>query len=209
MMAWPAPDPCPMDVLHHPAFQSLLLPALLSFVCLAALHLGPVAALRACSALGAALGLVLAFAVWPGFQWPTSTMAQRVPWAALAALVAVALAQALALARAARAPSANARGWAVALAVALFGLAGLAVLAASLLLAQLALMVASATAVLALWAWLRPRSGLRVTVASLLPLASAGLVLAYLVAALAWTAFTPPGADTAAPTDDPYYTPRR
>lgn len=197
-----------MDVLHHPAFQSLILPALMSALCLAAMLLGPVAALRAWAPLGAALGLVLAFAVWPGYQWPAATWAQRVPWVALLALIATALAQAVAWRRSPRAPSADAKGLAAALGVALFGLAGLAVLGSSLLLAQLALMVGVPTAVLGLWAWIWPRSGLRVTRVSLLPLAGAGLALAYLVGSLAWTAFTLPGADLTAPTEDPYYTPR-
>ncbi len=177
-----------MDALQHPAFQSLLLPALLSAACLGALGLMPGGAHRATWwPLGAALGLVLAFSVWPGFDWPAPapTPAQRVPWVALAALLAVALAQAWrgAAARPPGAPPADATGAAGALGVALFGLAGLAVLAASLLLAQLALMVAVATAVLGLWAWGWPRSGLRVSAAALLPLASAGLALAAMVAA--------------------------
>lgn len=94
-----------------------------------------------------------------------------------------------------RAPGAGA---AACLALAGFALAGLAVLVGSLLLAQLAALLASVTAVLALGLWLRPvaaPAGWPV----LLPLALGwGLV----ALAVAWQA---QGSTSAPPDDDPYY----
>lgn len=72
-----------VSFLHHPAFQSLVLPAVL-----AAVFIGLLMAWRPRqAALGAAVALVLALAVWPGLTWPPTAGAQKVPWLALAALV--------------------------------------------------------------------------------------------------------------------------
>ena len=213
---------------YHPAFQSLLLPALLSLACLGALRAGWGQARGPWVSLGAALGLVLALAAWPGLNWPATTQAHKLPWVVLASLLAMvpALASARTAARhhplrpwllaalvwgaasawllgmgaplrlllaagggalalgvsawSTEAPGAEptaAAGSAGALAVLLLGLVGMAVVAGSLLLAQLALMAAVATAVLGLWAWIGPRAGVRVGAAALMPLASSALVL--------------------------------
>ncbi len=215
---------------HHPAFQSLLLPALLCLACLGALRAGLGTARGPWVSLGAALGLVLALAAWPGLSWPASSQAHKLPWVVLASLLAMVPALALASTRPAarphpmwpwllaalawgaasawllglasplrlllaagggalalgvlawstEAPGAEptaAAGSAGALAVLLMGLVGMGVLAGSLLLAQLALMAAVATAVLGLWAWTGPRAGVRVGAAALMPLASAALAL--------------------------------
>lgn len=221
----------PWPFLHHPAFQSLLLPALASLLCMAVLRIALGAAHRAAAAMGAAVGWALAAAVWPGLVWPATAQAQKLPWIGLLALLAVLVTQALvrsmapspartwwlpaiawaagalwwlgvasvgpwllatalgaavlaALAWSTRAPHSEptaAAGSAAALAVALLGLTALAALGGSLLLAQLALMVAACTGVLGLWAWAAPRSGPRVTAAALMPLATLALALAYLL----------------------------
>ena len=88
------------------------------------------------------------------------------------------------------------------LAVLTVALAVWAALGGSLLLAQLALMVASVAGVASVWAW---RHAV-ITPAALLPLLMAGLTIAYAQASLA-----PSGADAggeAATQDDPYYTPK-
>ncbi|MBL0919301.1 MAG: hypothetical protein IBJ14_11395 [Hydrogenophaga sp.] len=84
-MSWP--------FLHHPAFQSLLLPALLCLLCTGALRwwLGP--AHRPWTPLGASLGLALAMLWWPGLVWPAATQAQKLPWIVLFGLLAAAGAQ--------------------------------------------------------------------------------------------------------------------
>lgn len=72
-----------VSFLHHPAFQSLVLPAVL-----AAVFIGLLMAWRPRqAALGAVFALVLALAVWPGLTWPPTAGAQKLPWLALAALV--------------------------------------------------------------------------------------------------------------------------
>jgi hypothetical protein len=82
------------------------------------------------------------------------------------------------------------------------GLAFFAVAAGSLLLAQLALMVAASAGVPLLWAWVRPGSGPRITAVSLIPLVAALIALLVMVAALGPVQAPGIGAD------DPYYTPR-
>jgi hypothetical protein len=221
-MSWP--------LLHHPAFQSLLLPALLVLLCVGVLRAGLKPPRRDAAALGAALGLVLAMVWWPGLVWPATTQAHKLPWVALLGLLVsvlplapgarfsasalrpwqlAALAWVLALvwlqgvaqplrwlagvaagalllavlAWSPRAPNAEptaAAGSAAALALAALGQALLAAVAGSLLLAQLGLMVAVSAALPGLWAWARPRSGLRITALSLMPLALATLALAWL-----------------------------
>jgi hypothetical protein len=187
-----------MSFLQHPAFQSLVLPLLLAVAGIALLRWAG----ARWSSLAAALGLVLAMAFWPGFDWPASSRAQTLPWIALAGLVVAALAIAL------KAPGTQVLGrrsgflvtaLITALAVAL---AVWAALGGSLLLAQLALMVGSVAGVASLWAW---RSA-SVTPASLLPLLLAGLTIAYAQASLAPTA--PDARGEAAEQDDPYYTPK-
>ncbi len=221
-MSWP--------FLHHPAFQSLLLPALLVLLCVGVLRAGLGPHRRDAAVLGAALGLVLALAWWPGLVWPAATQAHKLPWVALLGLLVSALPLALGarftvstlrpwqlaalawvlalvwlqgvaqplrwlagvaagtlllavVAWSPRAPNAEptaAAGSAAALAVAALGQALLAAIAGSLLLAQLGLMVAVSAALPGLWAWARPRSGLRITALSLMPLALTTLTLAWL-----------------------------
>jgi hypothetical protein len=190
-----------MDILNHPAFQSLVLPLLLCLASVAAVH--RVAGPR-WAALGAALGLLLALAVFPGFDWPAATRAQKLPWIVLVATVLAALG----LWRTARAfPAARQRGRGIILAavltVACLGLVAAAGLGGSLLLAQLALMVAIATAVPGLWSWWLPSSGLWVAPAALLPQFVAALLVASALPMAPWNGGP---ADTAA--DDLYYTPQ-
>lgn len=203
-MSWP--------FLHHPAFQSLLLPALLGGICTFVLHRALGGVNRSWGAFGASLGLVLALLWWPGFVWPAASQAQKLPWIVLLALLAAVAAQVLLCGRAA--PDARATDgtlrWALALVVMMVLLAGLAVFAVvsgSLLLAQLSLMVAASAGATLLWAWVQRDSGPRITAASLLPLLTAFLALLVMVAALGWSATggePSPGTDAG----DPYYTPR-
>jgi hypothetical protein len=80
-----------LSFLHHPAFQSLLLPCLLALLAMAALRVG-------CGArwapLGAALGLLGALAWLPGVEWPAASRVQKLPWTVLAGLVVAAVATA-------------------------------------------------------------------------------------------------------------------
>lgn len=190
-----------MDLLHHPAFQSLFLPTLLAWLGVwllrrfAGAHWAP---------LGGALGLLVALCVFPGFDWPPTARAQKLPWTVL---VGTALAVLL-MWRTARGTGTGRhrlRGivMAAVLTVASLGLAVMAGLGGSLLLAQLALMVATATAVPGLWSWWRPSSGLIVSASALLPQALAWLLLA---ATLAMGGTSPAGSDAA--TEDPYFTPQ-
>ncbi len=170
--------------MHHPAFQSLLLPCLLSLLAMAVLR-------AACGArwtpLGAALGLLGALAWLPGFEWPAAARVQKLPWLVLAGLAGSVVAVALQRGgRAGRSPGAAtqpaAAASAGALTVAALGLAGLAGGGGSLLLAQLALMLATCTAVLGAWLWLRPataRQGRAADVPALVPLLLAWLALAW------------------------------
>jgi hypothetical protein len=86
------------------------------------------------------------------------------------------------------------------------GLAFFAVAAGSLLLAQLALMVAASAGVPLLWAWARPDSSPRITAIALIPLVVALIALLVMVADLGWPMLGPEQAPTGA--DDPYYSPR-
>lgn len=189
---------CAMSFIQHPAFQSLLLPLLLAAAGIALLRLAG----ARWAALGAALGLVLAMAFWPGFDWPPGSRAQILPWITLAGLAVAALATGL------NAPGTRAlggkAGFLVAALVTLLaiGLAVWAALGGSLLLAQLALMVGSAAGIATLWTW---RSA-AITPAALLPLLLAGLTIAYTQAVLAPTGQDADGAATER--DDPYYTPK-
>ncbi|WP_439518951.1 hypothetical protein [Hydrogenophaga sp.] len=187
-----------MNFLQHPAFQSLVLPLLLAVVGIALLRW--VGARWA--SLGAALGLVMALAVWPGLDWPAGSRAQVIPWIAIAGLVVAALLLALKAPGSqtlAGRPGLLATALVAALAVALAAWAGLG---GSLLLAQLALMVGSVAGVAFLWAW---RSA-SVTLASLVPLVLVCLAIAYAQAAQAPAATDAGGG--AADSNDPYYTPK-
>lgn len=234
-----------MDIIHHPAFQSLVLPTVLSWLCVWLLlrFAGP-----RWAPLGGVLALLLVLAVLPGFDWPATARAQKLPWIVLAGAVLAALwlwrpADGARLARwslwcAAALLWAGAHAWlgaalwhAVAatlagaavlavlllpvggargvvpsavLVIAHLALAALAGTGGSLLLAQLALMAASAGAVPGLWAWWRPSSGLNISRAALLPLTLATLVIAASLPVVAGL-----DASTGATTpDDIYYTPQ-
>ncbi|WP_332739145.1 hypothetical protein [Hydrogenophaga sp.] len=186
-----------MSFLHHPAFQSLVLPFVFA---LAACLLLRMAGLR-WAALGASLGLVLAMTVWPGFDWPASSRAQMLPWAALVSTLLATLAIALKM------PGTKAMGRRNGLvATGLLTLAALALVAwpalgGSMLLAQLALMLGAASGVAMLWAW-RAAS---VSPVSLLPVLVTGIGIALCVAWL------PPGGSQGtggSGGDDPYYEPQ-
>ncbi len=233
-----------VSVLHHPAFQSLVLPVVLAAAGMMLLRALPGQAGRRWAPLGAALGLLVALAVLPGFGWPAPARVQKLPWVVLAGVAvaafsmaypdaaeragrhgtwpgaalcwaaasvwladsgagwlqwsAWALAGAVVLALLAGGQPGSARQHAVALGsapkrsassgdgvhpaaaltVAALGLAALAASGGSLLLAQLATMLAAVTAVLGLWTWLRPRSGLSIPPAALMPLGLAWLCIA-------------------------------
>jgi hypothetical protein len=183
-----------MSFVNHPAFQSLVLPFVLAVVVSLLLRtLG----LR-WAALGAALGLALTMAIWPGFDWPATSRVQVLPWAALGSTLLSALAIAL------KAPGTRAMGRrngliaAVLLTLIALGLAAWGALGGSLLLAQLALMLPTACGVSVLWAW----RASAVSPVSLLPLLLTGIGIAL---CLAWL----PVAGSDAPDGaDPYYEPQ-
>ena len=183
----PAPD-----ILNHPAFQSVVLPLLLCFAGAALLH--RLAGARWAVA-GVVFGLLLALAWFPGFDWPASARAQKLPWIALAGTAVALLVPGL------RRWAPRSRGVALpagltAIAIALAAWAGTS---GSLLLAQLALMLAVASAVATLWAWRRPPPQGAASPAFLLPIALACLTIAWAMA----------GAASSAPAnDDPYYAPQ-
>jgi hypothetical protein len=189
---------CAMTFIQHPAFQSLVLPLLLAAVAMALLRTaGP-----RWTSLGAGLGLVVAMAFWPGFDWPASSRAQTAPWVAAAGLVLAALATAL------NAPGTRACSRRVGLLITALitllavSLAVWSALGGSLLLAQLALMAGSVCGVCLLWAW---RSAC-ITPVSLLPLVLAGLTIAHAQFSVASPA--PGTGGDSAESDDPYYVPK-
>jgi hypothetical protein len=186
-----------MSFANHPAFQSLVLPFVLAVVVSLLLRrLG----LR-WAALGLALGLVLTMASWPGFDWPATSRAQVLPWVALGSTLLAALAMAL------KAPGTRAMGRrngliaAVLATIAALGLVAWGALGGSLLLAQLALMVATVCGVSVLWAW----RASAVSPVSLLPLLLTGIGIAL---CLAWLPAGAPAASEGVDSDDPYYAPR-
>ena len=182
-----------MTFLHHPAFQSVVLPLLL------ALGLG--LCLRALSprwlTLAPALALLLSLAVWPGFAWPAVSRVQMLPWLALGGTAVAAL---LVMLRVPVSTPWLARWgvgvWAVSW-LAATGLAAWGALGGSLLLAQFAAMLATVCTVATWQAW-RLKS---VTWVGLIPLWLFGAALAFSLAAL--LASAPVGLDA----EDPYYTP--
>jgi len=218
-----------VDILHHPALQSLVAPLVLALAGMGLLRAVPGPAGPRWAPFGAVLGFLAALALWPGFDWPATARAQKLPWivlagSALAALAALSMASRAGGVRASplaawlaavlgwagasswladagvpslqtaatvlagtlvlallawgerlaparlrsaaggrpQAPStATAEGAAAAaaLTVAALGLAALAGSGGSLLLAQLALMLGTVSAVAGLWLWWRPGSG--------------------------------------------------
>jgi len=83
-----------MSFVHHPAFQSLVLPFVLAVVGMALLRALPGRAGVRWWPLGAVLGLLAALAVFPGFDWPATSRAEKVPWIVLAGLALAALSMA-------------------------------------------------------------------------------------------------------------------
>lgn len=233
-----------VSLLHHPAFQSLVLPLLLAAAGTLLLRALPGPAGQRWAPLGAALGLLAALAVLPGFGWPATARAQKLPWVVLAGVAVAALSMAypgaagrggrhgawpgsalcwvaasvwladtgagwlptaawglagvlvlgllaggpggpwrqhaLALSSDPKRSASSSDGIhaAAALTVAALGLTALAASGGSLLLAQLAMMLAAVTAVPGLWAWLRPRTDLNMPPAALMPLGLAWLCIA-------------------------------
>jgi len=78
-----------MDALHHPAFQSLVQPALLCLACLGLLRTARAPGLRPWWPMGGAIALALSLAVWPGLVWPATAQAHKLPWIALLGLLAM------------------------------------------------------------------------------------------------------------------------
>lgn len=179
------------DILNHPAFQSVVLPLLLCVLGAALLHrtAGPRWAVA-----GVALGLLLALAWFPGFDWPASARAQKLPWAALAGAAVALLVPGLRR----WAPGSRRAALPAAFTFIALALAAWAGTSGSLLLAQLALMLVVTGAVATVLAWRGPppSGGLLVF---LLPVALACLTIAW---AMNGTA-SPANA-----TDDPYYAPQ-
>jgi hypothetical protein len=185
-----------MSFVNHPVFQSLVLPLVLALAVSALLRpLG----LR-WAVLGASLGLVMSMAFWPGFDWPAASRAQMLPWVALASTLLAALAIAL------KAPGTRAVGRRSGLLVtgfltlAALALAAWGAVGGSLLMAQLALMLATVCGVAVLWAW-RAAAVLPV---SMLPLLLTGIGIAL---CLAWLPVGGAAASDGAGEDDPYYAP--
>ena len=186
-----------MSLFNHPAFQSLLLPCVLALFASALMR---TAGLR-WAALGTALGLVLTMVAWPGFDWPAASRAQMLPWVALASTLLAGMGVAL------KAPGTRAMGRrnglvaAVLLTLASIALATWGALGGSLLLAQLALMLATVCAVTVLWAW----RAAAVSPVSLLPLLITGLGIAL---CLAWLPAGGSDLPAGAESGDPYYAPQ-
>jgi hypothetical protein len=213
----------PMSWFHHPAVQSLALPAVAAACAMALAGRRP----ARWAALAPGLALLVALALLPGWHWPAAAAAQKLPWIVLGGLLLAALPSPLAWAVAVpgwagasawlagdrlaalplfaagaigaavltllvRAEAADAAGdpgppgtggaaTGAALAVASLGLAALAAGGGSLLLAQLALALATVGGVAALWRWVRPVPLPRTT---WLPLGLAWLAIAQALAAL-------------------------
>lgn len=186
-----------MSFLHHPAFQSLVLPFVMAMaISLLLRRLG----LR-WAVLGAALGMVLAMAVWPGFDWPAASRAQLLPWAALCGTLLAALAIALKVPGTRAVARRNGLIAAVLLTLIALGLAAWGALGGSLLLAQLAMMLATACGVAVLWAW----RAAAVSPVSLLPLLLTGIGL---VLCMAWLPAGGPENPGGNAGEDPYYAPQ-
>jgi hypothetical protein len=83
-----------MSFVHHPAFQSLVLPVVLAVAGMALLRALPGRAGVRWWPLGAVFGLLAALAVLPGFDWPAAARTQKLPWIVLAGLALAALSMA-------------------------------------------------------------------------------------------------------------------
>jgi hypothetical protein len=87
-----------VDILHHPAVQSLAVPLFLAVAGTWLLHLLPGPAGLRWAPFGAVVGYVAALVLWPGFDWPATARAQKLPWIVLAGLAVMALTTALSMA---------------------------------------------------------------------------------------------------------------
>ncbi len=73
-----------MSFIHHPAFQSLGLPLLLTLALTLPFISGASHAGTRWWGMGAAIALVLSFLLMPGFDWPATARTQKLPWIVLA-----------------------------------------------------------------------------------------------------------------------------
>jgi hypothetical protein len=186
-----------MSFIHHPAFQSLVLPFVLGVAIIALLRLaGP-----RWAALGSALALVATVVVWPGFDWPAASRVQKLPWVALGCALLAALA--IALKVPGTLPWNRWTGVLIStlLLLAALGLAAWAALGGSLLLAQLALILGTLTGVAALAAW----RNVSPSAIGSIPLLLVGFWLALSIAWLPPDAAPGTGASEG---NDPYYEPQ-
>lgn len=179
-----------MMFFYHPGFQSFVLP--LSFFLVLAWGLRT--ASLAWRLMAPPFALLLALAVWPGFVWPALAHAQMLPWWVLGSTVLVLLVLRFPI-------NTLWTGYQGVWLVALLPLSGLmlaawAALGGSLLLAQLAAVLATVGAAALVQAWrLRAASWL-----ALLPLLVLAATLAMALSAL------PPSGSALMGDDDPYYT---
>ena len=181
-----------MAFIHHPVFQSLLLPLFWGGLLVWLLKPTGVRWL----VMAPSLALVLSLAFWPGFVWPALAHAQMLPWLALGSAAALSVVVAL--------RSTGPKMWegrlglwaAVFLVLAGLAMAAWGALGGSLLLAQLAMMLSSVSAVAVWQAW-RMRVALCL---GLLPLCLFAGALALSLAGLS------SGGAADASLDDPYFT---
>jgi len=80
-----------MSFIHHPAFQSLALPLLLTLVLTSLFIRGRSLTGTRWWAMGAAMALLLSFLLMPGFDWPPAARTQKLPWITLAGTVLAAV----------------------------------------------------------------------------------------------------------------------
>lgn len=186
-----------MTFIYHPVFQSLVLPLFLS----AALGWLLRSASWRVRVLAPSLGLVLALAAWPGLVWPALARTQMLPWWVVGATLF-----AVAVLAWRRTTPLQPMGYTGVWLAALLGVTGLLLAAwgatgGSLLLAQLAGMLATVSGVATVLAWwVRHNTGDRVAAwIGLVPLGVLAVGLALSLAALPTS--TAVGADD----DDPYY----
>jgi len=72
-----------MSFIHHPAFQSLGLPLLLTLMLTGLLAQRKAPPVNRWWALSAAIALLLSFLLLPGFDWPATARTQKLPWIVL------------------------------------------------------------------------------------------------------------------------------
>ncbi|MDO8904500.1 hypothetical protein [Hydrogenophaga sp.] len=72
-----------MSFIHHPAFQSVALPLLLTLVLTGLLGGLQAPARNRWWAMGAAIALLLSYVLLPGYDWPATARAHKLPWIVL------------------------------------------------------------------------------------------------------------------------------